>query len=90
MDEHQKHTKRPRDVNVRAASTVSLVTGEDAIVDAETPNPKQPNEVTAKGIHTAAVTLGRKGGQSRAKRLSSEQRGESAKKAAAARWDKKP
>jgi hypothetical protein len=37
----------------------------------------------------AAVSLGRKGGKSRAKNLSPEQRKESAKKAAQARWAKK-
>jgi hypothetical protein len=38
--------------------------------------------------HNAAVMLGRKGGQSRANKLTPEQRSEIAKKAARARWGK--
>ena len=63
--------KRPRDINQRAANTVSIITGQDE-----------------EERHNAAVTLGRKGGQSRAKNLTPEQRSEIAKKAAKARWSK--
>ncbi len=80
-----KKQKRPRDINVRAASTVALATGEAV----ESPSEAQPvPETTPEERHSAAVTLGRKGGQSRAKRLTPEQRKEIAEKAAKARWGK--
>lgn len=44
--------------------------------------------MTAKKKNPAAVQLGRKGGQATAKKLTPEQRKESAKKAAEARWAK--
>lgn len=72
--------KRPTDLNQLAASIV-----EDATSD--TPDPddgKDPN----------AVALGRKGGlkggKARAAKLTAKQRSEIAKKAAAARWEKRP
>lgn len=72
--------KRPRDLNELAAALVSEATDEAA------PEPvddgKDPN----------AVALGRKGGlrggKARAAALTSEQRKEIARKAAAARWAK--
>ncbi len=80
-----KKQKRPRDINQRAASTVALVTGEAV----ESPSEVQPvPEATPEERHVAAVTLGRKGGQSRARRLTPEQRKEIAEKAARARWGK--
>ena len=77
--------KRPRDMNQRAASTVAIATGqiEDTSEATQTPEPS-PEE-----RHTAAVMLGRKGGQVRAKRLNTKQRTEIAKKAAKARWGKR-
>lgn len=74
--------KRPRDINQRAASTVAIATGqaEEEI--------KQTSQPTLEEWHNAAVTLGRKGGQSRAKNLTPEKRSEIAKKAARARWRK--
>ena len=72
--------KRPRDLNQRAASTVAIATGQ--IEDGQIP------ESTPEERHDAAVTLGRKGGQSRARNLTSKQRSEIAKKAARARWSK--
>ena len=85
MDSKQKRPKRPRDINQRAASTVALATGEQQ----ETPSEvKQVPEATPEERHAAAVTLGRKGGQSRAKKLTSEQRKEIAQRAAKARWIK--
>ncbi len=44
------------------------------------------DELTDDGKNKAAVELGRKGGQARAKKLSKKRRAEIAKKAAATRW----
>lgn len=83
----RSHTQRPRDFNQRAASTVARVTGEEPEPEpeiAEVPDP------TPEERHAAAVALGRlggkKGGPARAKKLTAEQRSESARKAAQARW----
>ena len=85
MDKIEKHPKRHRDINQRAASTVALATGETTEDATEV---VQATESTTEERHTAAVTLGRKGGQSRAKRLAPEQRKEIAQRAAKARWGK--
>ena len=66
--------KRPRDPNALARTIVGIATGE--IDDAPPPDTRDP----------AAVALGRKGGQARAKKMSKKQRLAIAKKAAAARW----
>lgn len=70
--------KRPRDPNQLGKLIVDLATGE-----AEEPNPDE-------GKDPAAVALGRKGGlkggKARAEKMSPEQRSESARKAARARW----
>jgi len=73
--------KRPRDLNQRAASTVAIATGQETEVE-------QTPQATPEDWHNAAVTLGKKGGQSRAKNLTPEQRKEIARKAAKARWGK--
>lgn len=71
--------KRPTDLNKRAKSIVDIATGE--------------SEEIVSGKNHAAVALGRlggqKGGKARAKALTSKKRSEIAKKAAAARWNKK-
>lgn len=73
--------KRPTDLNQLAASIVADATG-------ETPPPADD------GKDPAAVALGRKGGlkggRARAANMTPEQRSEAARKAAAARWAKKP
>jgi hypothetical protein len=73
-----KRSSKPRDLNALAASIVAEATGEP--VD--------------DGKNPAAVALGRlggqKGGRARAKSLTPERRSEIAKKAASARWDKRP
>lgn len=81
-----KHPKRPRDINQRAASTVALATGE-AVED----NPQIMffAECSPEERHEAAVTLGKRGGQARAKKLTPSQRQEIAQKAAKARWNAK-
>ena len=76
----ERTRKRPRDVNLLAASIVEAATeGEFTAEDFEGKNP-------------AAVMLGRlggrKGGKARAKSLSPERRKEIARQAATARWSK--
>lgn len=76
-------SKRPRDINQRAASTVALATGQ---VTEDTPQAPEPSPEER---HTAAVMLGRNGGQARARKLTLKQRTEIAKKAAKVRWSEK-
>lgn len=72
--------KRPRDVNALAKHVVDEATSEVPHLDAES------------GKDPAAVELGRrgglKGGKARAAKLTPEQRAESARKAAQARWQR--
>ena len=88
-DRSRKQSKRPRDLNQRAASTVARAIGEKP--EAE-PEPVEVSEPTPEERHNAAVALGRlggkKGGPARAKKMTPEQRSESARKAAQARWAK--
>jgi hypothetical protein len=76
-------SRRRPDLNELAKTIVDRVTGEAA---------PEPEEVPGDGKNPAAVALGRlggkKGGPARAAKLTAEQRRESAKKAAAARWKK--
>jgi len=80
-----KKQKRPRDVNQRAASTVELATSQ---ITEDVTDVKQETEATPEERHNAAITLGRKGGQMRAKKLTTEQRKEIALIATKARWGK--
>lgn len=73
----QKKPKRPRDPNQLGKLIVDLSVGEETEAPIEEPT-KDP----------AAVALGRRGGEARAKNLSSRKRKEIAKKAARARWGK--
>jgi hypothetical protein len=70
--------KRPRDVNALARQLVDEATGD------------QPKFDPDAGKDPAAVALGRKGGlkggKARAERMTPEERSESARKAAQARW----
>ncbi|MFH1381431.1 MAG: hypothetical protein ABIH70_00875 [Chloroflexota bacterium] len=86
MKAKQRQLKRPRDINIHAASTVALVTGD---IVASTPEVEQVHESTLEEQHNAAVTLGRKGGKARATALTPEQRKEIAQKAAQSRWQNK-
>jgi hypothetical protein len=74
--------KRPRDVNELAEQLVNGATGEAP--------PFDPDE----GKDPAAVALGRKGGlkggKARAAKMTAVERSEAARKAAAARWSKRP
>lgn len=86
----RKQPKRPRDFNQRAASTVARVTGKES--EDSVPETVQVPEPTPEERHAAAVALGRlggkKGGKARAAKMTPEQRSESARKAATARWRK--
>lgn len=81
MPERSRKKKRPADLNRLAASIVADATSEE-------PEP-DPYE----GKDPAAVELGRrgglKGGRARAEKLTAEERSEIAKKAAAARWQRR-
>lgn len=74
-----KRSRKPRDLNALAASIVGEATDESPAPDNDEPE-KDP----------AAVALGRrgglKGGKARAAKMSAEERRESARKAAQARW----
>lgn len=71
--------KKSRDINALASQIVQEATGEEPVPQEDGKNP-------------AAVALGRlgglKGGKSRAKKLTPEQRKEIARKAAQAHWGK--
>jgi hypothetical protein len=75
----ERSRKRPTDVNELAAQIVSEATGDAPPAD--------------DGKDPAAVALGRrgglKGGPARAAKLTPQQRAESARKAAQARWGKR-
>lgn len=77
----ERSRKRPRDPNQLGKLVVDIATGEasEAAPDA--------------GKDPAAVALGRKGGlkggKARAEKMTAEQRSESARRAARARWSKR-
>jgi hypothetical protein len=77
----ERSRKRPTDVNELAKQIVDEATGEAVPVDPDA------------GKDPAAVALGRKGGlkggRARAAKLTPEERAESARRAARARWAKK-
>ena len=85
MPKRSRKKPGPKDVNELAASIVSKATSEDE-PEASEESLAQPHK------NPAAVALGRlggkKGGPARAKKLTSAQRKESARKAAKARWSK--
>jgi hypothetical protein len=74
---YMKKVKLPRDMSQRAKMIVDLATGEK-----EAPPSSYMAKIGRKG--------GKKGGPARAASLSPEKRSEIAKKAAAARWSKRP
>lgn len=77
---HDRSRNRPRDPNQLAKAIIAIATGE------------QPDPLFADAARSAASALGRlgglKGGRARAEKLSSKQRKNIARKAAAARWRK--
>ena len=74
-----KKKKPPQDLNALAAFITEEATGEDA------PNTNK-NQVAA----ASGRLGGLKGGKARAERMTPEERSESARKAARARWDRSP
>ncbi len=83
MQNRSRTAKRPRDFNVRAFESVAILTG-----TAEPSPPEGPLDP----VQVAARELGRrgglKGGKARAAKMTAEERKESARKAAEARWGK--
>lgn len=84
MQDRSRKPKRPRDLNELAFQIVQEATGQAVVL------PSQPEDP----IRAAAAALGRlgglKGGQARTKSMTAEERSESARKAAAARWGHRP
>lgn len=83
-DGRMKKKKPSTDVNVTAFEILQAVTGEPAEEPTKKKKPAEPEK------NPAAVALGRlgglKGGKARAKKLTAEQRGKIARKAASTRW----
>lgn len=84
MPNRSRTPKRPRDFNARAFESVAILTG-----TADPPPPEEPLDP----VQVAARELGRrgglKGGAARAAKMTPEERSESARTAAAARWLRK-
>ena len=78
MPKGPKGQKRPADVIGNAVRVMKIATGEIT------------ETLGDEGKNAAAVALGRKGGEARAKSLSTAKRRAIAKKAARARWREKP
>ena len=79
----KRSSKKPRDINVLAASIVKQTTGEELHV--------LKNGDSKKNVHAVALGRlgGKKGGFARASKLTPEQRSEIAKRAAKVRWAKR-
>lgn len=77
MPKGPRGQKRPADVIGNAVKVMRIATGEEE------------EDYEDDGKDPAAKALGKKGGASRAKKLTPEQRSEIAKKAAAKRWSQK-
>ena len=77
MLEHSRK-KRPRDINQLAAQIVAEATGEES----------PAAEASSKNPHAQALGRlgGKKGGPARAAKMTAEERRESARRAAQARW----
>lgn len=76
MPKGPKGQKRPADVISNAVHAMKIATGEIA------------EAVTEDGKNAAAVALGRKGGEARARSIGTARRKAIALKAAKARWDR--
>jgi hypothetical protein len=74
-----KPPKRPRDFSQAAKLVIDVATGQ---VEDREPTPEE------RGKDPAAAALGRKGGRSRADKMTPERRAEIAKRAAQKRWSK--
>ena len=93
MPNRSSKPKRPRDINQLAKAIVDEATAETPPEPDQAIETAPEMETPSEAIRRAAAALGRrgglKGGKARAARLTSEQRAEIAKRAAAARWGKK-
>lgn len=76
MPKGPKGEKRPADVIANAIRVARIATGEEA------------DEKTDDGKDAAAVSLGRRGGNARARMLTTAEKKEIAQKAAKTRWKK--
>jgi hypothetical protein len=89
MPNRSRKPKRDHDFATVAFRVVQEATREEGPAQGE----PQGSEPTPEERHAAAVALGRrgglKGGKARAEKMTPEQRRESARKAAAARWAKR-
>ena len=74
MPKGPKGEKRPADAIARAVKVMRIATGEEE------------EALTDDGKDKAAVSLGRRGGKARAKKMTASRRSEIAKTAAAKRW----
>lgn len=74
MPKGPKGEKRPADVVSNAVKIARIATGEEE------------EDLTEDGKDKAAVSLGKRGGEARAKALNAKQRAEIARKAAKKRW----
>jgi hypothetical protein len=79
MPKGPRGEKRPADVIGAAVKVMRIATGEE---EEDFGNPEQA------GKDPNAAALGKKGGAARARKLTSEQRAEIARKAAAKRWER--
>ena len=77
MPKGPKGEKRPADPIANAVRIARIATGEE------------PEELTDDGKDKAAQSLGRRGGEARAAKMTSERRSEIARKAANKRWAEK-
>jgi hypothetical protein len=80
-DQSSKKPKRPRDLNILAKTIIEIATEGEPI---EEPSGKNPHAVALDRLG------GKKGDKARAEKLTPEERQEIARKAAKARWEKKP
>ena len=78
MPKGPKGEKRPADAVGAAVMVAKIATGE-----------VEESTETDDGKNKAAVELGRRGGQARAKKMTPKQRTDVARKAAQARWSKR-
>lgn len=76
MPKGPKGQNRPSDTIANAIKVAKIATGDE----------EEEEEKTDDGKDAAAVSLGRRGGKARAKKMTATQRSEIARKAAKSRW----
>jgi hypothetical protein len=77
MTKGRTDEKRPADVMANAVKVMQIATSEE---------PEQSDAPEASGKDPAAVSMGKRGGNARAEKMTPERRVEIAKKAAEKRW----